>query len=81
MPDDWKITWKCNQGDIAAQDGLYNLGVDVYNSDGTDMDFGAVNELCKSGNTSGETEEHQSGSVYLDIQSEAGWTIQIQELK
>lgn len=81
VPGDWKILWSCPSADVAAQFGQYNLAVDVNNSDGTPADPGAINELCKSGNLSGETEERVSGQVYLDIQSEAGWTIKIQELK
>ncbi len=45
------------------------------------VDMAAVNTICKSGNTSDSTEEHQGGDVYLDITSEAAWKIQIQELK
>jgi hypothetical protein len=52
----------------------------VYNSDGSIADV-AINELCKSGNASGETEEHQGGDIYLDINSEADWTIKVQEFK
>jgi hypothetical protein len=77
--DDWKIQWKCNP---ASFDNIqYNVIIDVNNSDGTPADPGAINTLCKPGNTSGETEEHQGGSVYLDIQSEGDWTITIQQLK
>ena len=75
------MLWSCPASEIAAQDGEYNLQVDVDNSDGTPADFGAINELCKTNNSSGSTEERVSGNVYLDITSEAGWTITIQELK
>lgn len=57
------------------------MELDVDNSDGTPFDYGAINTICQSGNTSGSTEEHQSGQVYLDITSEAAWTILVQELK
>jgi hypothetical protein len=77
-PDDWKIVWKCNPSSFYGSQ--YNVQVLVYNSDGTIADL-AINELCKNGNTSGETEEHQGGDVYLDINSEGDWTIQVQELK
>lgn len=79
VPDDWKLQWKCNH---ASFDGLdYNIIVDVNNSDSSPMDPSAINVLCKTGNTSGETEEHQSGNVYLSIESEADWTVTIQEFK
>jgi hypothetical protein len=64
---------------VMPQIGQYNLTVDVDGSDGTPVDPGAVNELCQKGNMSGETEEHQGGSIYLDIQSEGSWTIQAQQ--
>lgn len=78
VPNDWRISWSC---DPSSFGGSYNVIVDVYNSDGSDFDLGAINTICQSGNTSNETEEHQSGTVYLDIQSEAVWTIQIEVLK
>lgn len=81
VPGDWKLLWSCPASEVANQLGEYNLMVDVDNSDGTPADLGAINELCKSGNLSGETEERVSGNVYLDITSEAGWTIKIQFLK
>ncbi len=78
--NDWKIIWSCNPA--SAYLGEYNLTVDVVNSDGTPLDYGAINEICKAGNTTNSTEEHQGGQVYLDIQSDGGtWTIQVQELK
>jgi hypothetical protein len=76
VPNDWKIVWNCNPSSDAL--GSYNIIVDVDNSDGSPFDPAAINTICQSGNTSGSTEEHQSGSVYLDVQSEAAWTIQIQ---
>jgi hypothetical protein len=81
VPNDWKMLWSCPASEIVSQDGEYNLVVDVDNSDGTPADLGAINELCKTNNSSGATEERVSGNVYLDITSEAGWTITIQELK
>lgn len=78
--DNWKIQWTCNPSSF-ADIGQYNLAVDVMNSDNTPADMGAINEICKKGNTSGETQEHQGGDVYLDITSEADWTITVQEFK
>jgi hypothetical protein len=78
-PNDWKIVWSCNPSSF---DNIqYNLSVDVYGSDNSIVDLGAINILCKPKNTTGETEEHQGGQVYLDIQSEGDWKIQVQELK
>lgn len=77
VPGDWKIVWKCNP---ASFDVNYNVIITVYNSDGTYADSG-VNATCSRTNTHDETEEHQSGNVYLDITSEGDWTIQVQELK
>ena len=76
-PDDWKIVWKC---DPASFDGSYNVIVDVTSPDGTPIDT-AVNTICKAGNTGDSTEEHQGGQVYLDVNSEGSWTIQVQELR
>src|SRR2546421_1393197 len=78
VPDDWKILWSCNAQSFYGSQ--YNVQVYVYNSDGSLADV-AINELCKPGNTSGETEEHQSGDNYLEVNSEAAWKVQIQEFK
>ena len=77
-PSDWKILWKCNPASFTG--GVYNVIVTVYGSDGSLQDV-AINATCKSGSTSGETEEHSGGQIYLNVDSEADWTIQVQELK
>ncbi len=76
--DDWKILWSCDPTSFYG--GQYNVVVNVYSPDGTLQDV-AINDMCKQGNTSGSTEEHSGGQVYLEIDSEGSWTIQIQELK
>jgi hypothetical protein len=77
--DDWKINWTCTPGSF---DGMsYNVIVDVDNSDGTPADPAAINATCQASTPSGTTEEHQGGTVYLDIQSESAWTVTVQELK
>ena len=78
VPDDWKLVWKC---DPASFSFPYNVIVDVVNTYGSPFDPGAINTLCQAGNTSGQTEEHQSGQVYLDINSEGAWVVQVQELR
>jgi hypothetical protein len=77
-PDDWKITWSCNPSSFYGSQ--YNVQVYVYSSDNTPTDV-AFNEICKNGNTSGDTEEHQGGDVYLEINSEGSWKVQVQELQ
>lgn len=54
--------------------------VDVKGSDGSDVDSGAVNTICKAGNTGDSTQEYQGGDVYLDVTADA-WSIQVQVLK
>lgn len=75
---DWKINWSCDPSSFYG--GQYNLIVTVYGSDGSPIDV-AVNSICKSGNTSDSTEEHQGGSIYLDINSEGAWKLQVQNLQ
>jgi hypothetical protein len=77
--NNWKINWSC---DPSSFDGLdYNVIASVDSSDGSSIDFGTINTMCKSGNTSGTTTEHRGGNVYLDILSEGDWTMQVQEYK
>lgn len=82
-PGDWKIVWSCIGQNIdgVTADGL--LAVNVYNADGSIADPVAVYATCKAGQTktTGETEEHQGGQVYLSVNGTGDWTIQIQELK
>jgi hypothetical protein len=77
VPSDWKILWSCTGGDYGGY-----LGVTVYDSNAGYVD-GAVNATCKTGSapTTGETEEHQGGQVYLDVNGTGDWTLQVQELK
>jgi hypothetical protein len=80
VPDTWQIAWTCNPA--SEYIGQYNVMVDVYNSDGTYYDLGAGNTICQKGNTGDTTQEHSgSGNVYLDIQSEAAWSVQVQVFK
>src|SRR5258708_28588603 len=77
-PSDWKIVWKCDPASFAV---AYNVIIEVDNaSDSSPLDL-PVNTTCKAGNTTDSSEEHQGGSVYLNVTSEGDWTIQVQELK
>jgi len=77
VPDDWKILYSCTGGDF---EGF--LAVTVYDSQNTYID-GAISATCKAGSTAttGETEEHQAGSIYLSVDSTGDWSLQIQALK
>ena len=82
-PDDWKILYSCtfqNNGGV-TDDGILTLS--VYGADNSIIDAGAVNVTCKNGvaHTTGETEEHQAGQVYLSIDGTGDWTVKVQELK
>lgn len=77
--DNWKIQWSCTPSSFMGNS--YNVIISVYNSDGTPADYGAVNTMCKDGNTSGESSEHSAGNVYLSVDSEGDWSITISELK
>jgi hypothetical protein len=75
----WKLQWTCDPTSFYGS--MYNVIVSVYKDNATPLDYAAINTLCKDGNTSGETEERAGGAIYLDINSEAAWTITVQELK
>ncbi len=78
-PDSWRIVWSCDPS--SSFGGQYNLMADVDNPDTTPLDFGAINTICQSSNTTGTTNEYQGGRVYLDVTSEGSWTIQVEVLK
>jgi len=79
--NDWKIDYACTGFTDGTGTGG-DLSVTVYGADNSYIDL-PVNEQCPAGkNTTGESEEHQSGSVYLDISaSGGGWVVQVQELQ
>ncbi|HEY5001716.1 MAG TPA: hypothetical protein VII61_01095 [Ktedonobacteraceae bacterium] len=80
--DDWKIVYTCSGMNIGGTTSDANLIVSVDNSDGTPADPAAINTICKAGKTTSDnTEEHQNGNVYLDVNAEGDWAIQIQEMK
>ncbi len=76
----WRIVWSCNP---AAYGSEYNLIADLTvpsDSYGESV----VNVICKQdapSTTSGQTMEYTAGTFYLDVNSEASWTFQIQILK
>ncbi len=75
------MTWTCKGIDIAGSspvDGAW--AVIVYGSDNTPVDTAST--TCKAGQTThDETQEHQGGTVYLQITGTSDWTLQVQELK
>src|SRR6266568_734749 len=76
VPDDWRLNWTCRGGEFGG-----NLSVTVYGPGNAYVDL-PINTACAAGKTvSDTTEEHQGGSIYLDISALSDWTIQIQELK
>lgn len=82
VPGDWKILYSCKGQDIGGTpiDGV--LVVTVYDNQNNPVDV-AVNATCKGTTkaTTGETEEHQSGSVYLDVNGTGDWSLQVQIMK
>lgn len=76
VPNDWKLLWTCTPDGFGG--GTFSIL--VYSADNSPIDL-AVNAICKAGMTGDETEEHQSGSIYLDVTAHAPWTIQIQVLQ
>ncbi len=78
VPGDWKLLWTCDPASFTG--GQYNVIITPTGTDNTPVDAG-INTICKAGNTSGDTEIRTSGNVFLDVTSEASYTIKIQELK
>lgn len=79
MPDDWKIVWSCDPKSF--QGSHANLNVTVYGPPDGALVNVAVNAVCKPGKTSGSTEEHRGGQVFLVIGGNGSWKLQVQELK
>ena len=72
VPDDWRLMWQCRGGEFGG-----NLTVTVYGSGNAYVDL-PINTTCAAGKTvSDTTEEHQGGSIYLDISALSDWTIHV----
>jgi hypothetical protein len=76
---DWQLNWTCAPASFAT--GQYNVIVDV-DSPGQSLPVfpSAVNAICSANVYSGTTEEYQSGTFYLAVNSEAQWNVQIEQL-
>ena len=79
VPTDWRISWKCTGfTDGSGIDG--NMNITIYDDQNNLIDN--LYENCKVTGSSGVSEEHQGGNVYLSIdQAGSGWSVQVQVLK
>lgn len=76
VPNDWKLVYACS-GLAGGYDG--SVLVQVQNADNSYLDGSAVDVNCPGNtNTTGQTEEHQDGSVYLHVIAAGNWTLQVQ---
>jgi hypothetical protein len=80
VPDDWKILYTCSNETIAGTTINGYLSVTIYDNNGAYVDL-AINAQSKTTHSTGETEEHQSGVIYLDVIGTGGWMLQVQEFK
>jgi hypothetical protein len=80
--DDWRFTWTCRPVSGKPSGSTLFL-IDVDKASTMYLDPSAVNTTCQAGSASGSVEEHQGGSVYLDIgiSTNGQWTVQVQELR
>jgi hypothetical protein len=79
--NDWRLHWTCQPSSF---DGMsFNVIMHVvYASDGAIADYAAVNIICDDNVRSGTTDVHNvSGDVYIDVNSEGSWAVDIQELE
>jgi hypothetical protein len=74
VPADWQMTWAC-QGQDGADDYLY---VAIYNADGTLYNAGAQVTCVAAKQVLGNVEETKSGTIYLSIDANTNWTLNIQ---
>lgn len=81
VPGDYKILWSCEEVNIGGYTSDGTLDVTVYGTDNSYIDN--LFETCKVGSkaTTGESEEHQGGQIYLAIEGSSPWSIQVQVLK
>lgn len=74
VPNTWQLKWDC-QGKNGVDDWLY---VAIYHADGT-LYSGAAEVTCLAANkVIGSEVEQASGSVYLTIDANTDWTLDLQ---
>ena len=76
VPDNWRLIWTCDLAPFGGKQ--YSLIVNVSNADGSVLVPDAINKVCMPGHTTAITQEFPGGTVYLDITSEAAWTMEVQ---
>lgn len=78
VPSDWLIVWKCTGDTTYNVDGT--LGITVNDSQNNYVD--SLSETCKVAGSSGSSEEHQAGSIYLSVDFVGtSWSVSIQVMK
>ncbi len=71
----WKIQWSCGAGTTSE-----NVIINVRDASSNEpVDLAAINTICNTSNVGGETIERHAGNVYLEIESEGGWTVKVLE--
>ncbi len=75
VPKHWQMTWQCT---LAGKNDIDILFANLNNTNGTVADPGAINGICKDGNTSDWTQEYEAGTYNLHVFSNTSWTIQLQ---
>jgi len=73
----WQIQWSCTPSSFYG--GQYNVIVELRTTDDGGLGNPVVNTICKAGNTSGDSQEYDAGTYYLDINSEGAWSVTIQD--
>ncbi len=74
VPQNWRFLWSCGN----TEQDYYSLTVEVNKPDGSVVDPAAVVTQCQQTITSATVKEHKGGTVYLNVDSDSGWTIQVQ---
>lgn len=79
--NDWRLHWTCQPSSFYGMS--FNVIMNVaYASGGSIGDYGAVNIICDDNVRSGTTDVHNvSGDVYINVNSEGSWAVDIQELE
>jgi len=75
VPNHWQITWQCT---LVEKNDIDVLFADLDKTNGSVADPGAINGICKNGNTTDWTQEYMAGTYILNVSSNTSWTIQIQ---
>jgi hypothetical protein len=72
----WILQWACAPSAYVDEAPLY---ISLYDTSGALVDWDTVSTSCKAGNTSGDTQVPQTGTMQIKVISGIDWAVRVVE--